>query len=271
MKALILLTLSSLILAPAYADYSQRSAEEYQVSYSSSYMNRTEYQRAQRKKFDNKIIVLNGDNREFECNYRKIALTTTRDLQHQTLIPLLQESSFSPECLTYEMKYQLERPYLKDQKINGVAFGWNAAGAIGIGGVGGKEFVILVNGDDSIQVGVVSFYGISLDISLPIGAAITNGILYGKCNELDDYLGNFEGVTAMGVSYNEGTTGRILGIGRKQSGCNSVAFTLGASTSLLGASSTRYKQISDFVTIKGERVKELIEFFKSQQENRNFN
>lgn len=213
--------------------------------------------KVKRRTFKELNLTLNDSNSDYKCKFRS-SLFKKEKFDDDELLDLLRNMSFSTDCLTSEMVWQIENE--KDtKKINGFAFGVTGGASITVGLSGGVEIVLIAKDRETLMVGMVNYGGITLELALPVGASITNSILSGKCNTIYDYLGNFNTATVIGLSKNYGNDGKFLFFG-KNTGCNSTTYTLGASTAIAGGSTTRYAQATSFVNIKGERVQGLINY-----------
>jgi hypothetical protein len=123
---------------------------------------------------------------------------------------------------------------------------------------GGIELVLLVSDEQTLMAGLVHYEGGGASVSLPVGASITKGAIHGECRSIENYLGNFQTFSFLGMNKSFGTAEELTHPHRTH--CDSSSNTVGASMSLLGYSMTHYSAASQFYLLRGERVEELIEF-----------
>lgn len=198
------------------------------------------------------VLFLDGDNANFNCNFRS-SVTTREKIESA-----IHKMNFSLDCLNEDQIRFIKKG---KENITGITFGVNGAIAKGIGVDAGSELVVMVYDDHTLMVGLVDFYGGGAGVGLPLGASITTGVIHGECNTIDQYLGNFQNFSFLGLNKSFGTADELKKIYMTK--CNASSNTDGLSMSLLGYTMTRYQKASEFFMVKGERVKELIKFIQS--------
>lgn len=200
-----------------------------------------------------KTITLDGDNRDYKCNYRS---TLLKGVASPSLLPkLIENLNLSVDCLASDQRHFIIN---SDLSIRGITFGTHASVSKVVSIEGGAELVITIFDNQTLMIGLVRYKGGGASVSLPIGASITKGALHGECKTIDNYLGNYQTFSLLGMNKSYGTANEIRNPHRTF--CDSSSNTLGASMSLLGYSMTNYKRGSEFFYLKGHRVEELIEF-----------
>jgi hypothetical protein len=198
-------------------------------------------------------IYLPGNNSDYKCSFRPALLKT---ISHKENFAYeLKNINFSPECLDKDQTFFINNT---KKDVSGFFFGAHYATSNVLGIEGGFELVITVYDDKTLMIGVVSFAGASASISLPVGASITKGVLYGDCDNITNYLGHFQNISMAGMNASYGSKNELSNF--EYTGCNSVSSTKGFSVSLLGYSVSDYQKYSNFYFLKGERVHDLIEF-----------
>lgn len=200
-----------------------------------------------------KPIYVDGDNSDYVCSFRSILMkniTTKSNFAKD-----LKEINFSPECLEKDQIH-----FIKNTKknIKGIFYGIHYDVSRSIAIESGYELVITIYDEETLMVGIVSFAGAGASLGLPIGASFTKGVLYGDCENINNYLGHFQNISLVGMNASYGTQNELTSFGF--TGCDSVSTTVGFSLSLIGYSMTNYKKYSKFYFLKGERVHDLIEF-----------
>ena len=207
-----------------------------------------------------KKLVLTGDNMKYKCGFSKIISSAL--LNNGDITEALKKTNFDPCCMPTITRSQLS---LQEEKINGISVGATLGVHPTIGGASvGTEFVMIQTGPNSVEVGVVAFKGLGLGLGLKLGVSTVQGILSGECNKLNDYLGYFANIEVGGVVRNIGL--KDIGVSdifnrNNASLCNSNSMVLGSGTVLVGTSMTHFKKVSDFVSLKGPRLKNVLKLF----------
>ena len=200
-----------------------------------------------------KTIRLEGSNDDYKCSYRSLLLNIGQ--KRTQLDKRIENLNLSLDCLTSDLKHTIE---YNRKHIRGITFGTHASVTKGVSFEGGVELVIMVKDQDTLMLGFVNYLGLGASIALPYGASITRGVIHGQCKDIDDYLGSFQTVSVLGMNKSIGTKGLFKGI--KRTRCDGNSITLGATSSLVGVSSTKYSKMGEYYLLKGQRVEELIEF-----------
>lgn len=216
-------------------------------------------------------IILRGNNDQYKCDFRSLLIVGIRD--HKNFVEDLKKVNYSPKCLD-EDQIRFIRESGKDTR--GVIFGTHIAASAGIGVEGGFELIMTALDEETLMVGIVSYKGAGISLGLPVGASITTGVIHGNCRSIDQYLGIFYNLSALGLNKSYGKINND-GIDKaeyeaneesdsEELGCNSSSNTTGLSLSLLGYSITDYKKYSPYYLLKGKRAKEMIDFINSRGE-----
>ena len=199
-------------------------------------------------------MTIDADSRGKSCGFRSLSELT---LTGSSLKEKLSAISFDPCCLPDNVLQMLAK---NDQDAQGFAIGYEVGASAGVlGGNSGNEVVLVRNGPDSIQIGVVYFEGFTVAASLD-GASITDSVLHGKCHGVKDYLGSFRGFFVGGASIaNQGVTGRPWSADQARTHCDASTIVEGTTMPLVGFQRAHYTKASEVVEVKGPGIKRLLE------------
>lgn len=148
----------------------------------------------------------------------------------------------------------------KDKEFRGFMIGWDLGASLSVFGSNvGRELIVVRSGADSLQIGVVTYNGVSGGASIiPAGVSPQAGILHGDCKNIDDYLGYFGTVDVAGVEWNSGLA-PDSSAGVRQTGCDSTSVLIGMTTPIALAGVSLYRKNSQVVEVRGPRIKKLLE------------
>jgi hypothetical protein len=203
--------------------------------------------------FAYRSLSLDGDNRDYKCGFPNALFKTIKNKEN--LVSAISNLNFSPDCLDPDQKRFIENT---DNAVSGILFGLSGSISKSLGIEGGAELVLTIYDRHTIMAGLVKYAGGGVYVSLPFGASPVYGVLHGDCNSIEKYLGNFHTFSLLGFNKSFGAKNELQDL--ELSKCDASSNTDGFSMSIVGYSVTKYKQASEFILLKGERVEQLIEF-----------
>lgn len=207
-------------------------------------------------------LYLNGTNNGKTCGYLEVLSESMLDTNGD-ISKSLKKMNWDPCCVPSDIKTLLSQA---QEHVAGFMVGVEAGASIpGLAVIGpganiGREVVFLRTGPDSLQVAVVKYDGLATSISLPAGASVTRGMLYGDCLKMSDYLGYFKTFTVGGVHLeNVGMSSHPYDLTATRTNCNSKSYTTGATAALVGIEGTYYEMGSKIVEVKGPQIRALLD------------
>jgi hypothetical protein len=175
----------------------------------------------------------------------------------------LKSVNWDPCCLPNTVKSMMGKV---SENVSGFMIGFDTgisktlAVKLGPGVNYGREMVVIRSGPDSLQVAVVEYKGVGLGVGLSLGASVTQGLLYGDCKEIGDYLGYFKSYNVGGMRFeNMGMSSHPLDFGAKRTRCDSKSLVSGGTTTLVGIQGSYYSQVSKSIRLRGPQIRPLLE------------
>ena len=101
-----------------------------------------------------RTLILEGDNRDFKCNYQNVLLKSMKN--NSELVTSLNNLNFSPECLNPDQKRFIEKSH---RSIKGFTFGMNGSLSKNLGLEGGMELVFTIYNRHTLMAGLVKYSG----------------------------------------------------------------------------------------------------------------
>jgi hypothetical protein len=173
---------------------------------------------------------------------------------------LVRSWSFDPACVWDTIQRDARDEW---GKVRGFAFGVVGGLSRGAGYSVGNEVVVFREDARTLRVGVVAYRTVGIDVTLPVGASLTQSVVYGDCAEgLTSYLGWFEGYSAIAKTLSLGRRS-IVPFDRELTGCDAHTSTRGMTSPIAGVSTSYYWLLGQSVLVDGPGAQPLLDYFDS--------